>query len=54
MTRFMNRARSSALVAVEVSEPERRGVVLHGPCGITVTGSIDEIASLITRLACSA
>lgn len=55
LTRFLGRARSpSALVAVQVRQPERAPLVLHGPCGISVTGGPDEIAALIVRLACSA
>ena len=54
LARFLGRARSSALVAVQVRQPERAPLVLHGPCGVSVTGGPDEIAALIVRLACSA
>jgi hypothetical protein len=53
VARFLRRARTSALVSVAV-KAERAPLVLRGPCGITVTGDVDELAALIARLACSA
>lgn len=57
LTRFMQRARtSSALVAVEVrpAAPTRAPLLLRGPCGVSVSGDVEELAALIARLACSA
>jgi hypothetical protein len=56
LTRFLQRARSSsALVTVEVrpAPPPRTPLVLRGPCGVSVTGGVEDLAALIARLSCS-
>ncbi len=52
LARFLRRGRTSTMVAVEV-KAERAPLMLHGPCGVSISGSVEEIAALISRLACS-
>ncbi len=53
LTRFLRRARLTALVPVVVKPPPRPPLVLHGPCGVSVSGDVEELAVLIARLSCS-
>ena len=55
LTRMLRSKRSSSvLVPVEVRDAPRGGsLVLREPCGVVVEGSVDDLAAIIARLACS-
>lgn len=58
LARFLSAARArSPFAELRLREPERGsdGLVVRGPCGVRVEGmSVDDVALLLQRLACSA